>query len=92
MASLRKRLKRKDSRFKGRNNHNPKPNDKQEEAARKSKEENSRKIAEASKTVEEEENRKKEEAILEKATQIQKDIGQETLNTELGIEDTREPT
>ena len=42
--------------------------------------------------AEEEEKRKKEEAILEKIAQIQKDIAQESVNTELGIQDTGDPT
>ena len=46
---------------------------------------------EAAKTTEEEEKRKKEEAILEKIAQFQKDIAQEALNTELGIQDTGDP-
>ena len=102
VASLSKSSKRKAPGVKGSNSHNPKPNDKEKEAARKAKEENARKIAEGAKkllneekqreikeevakTAEAEEKRKKEEDNLEKIAQIQKDIAQEALNTELGI-------
>ena len=101
MAALSKRLKGKTSGVKGSSSNNPKPNEGEEEGAKKAQEESvHRLVAGAKKMLVEEAQRdkaeaakqKSKEAVLEKMAELEKAMAQEDANPEQGMQDTGGPT
>ena len=100
METLSKQLKGKAFGAKGSISNNPIPNERDEEAAKKSQEESTHRIAAGAKKLLEEEaqkdkaeaaKKKNAEAILDKISELQKYIAQESANPNLGIHDIEDP-
>ena len=96
MEALSKCLKGKTSRVKGSSSNNPKPNEGEEEAAKKAQEQSTRKLAaRAKKLLAEEAQRdkaevvkqKSKEVVLEKIAELEKSMDEEDANPEKGMQD-----